>query len=117
MLILYMLLSILGLFFISERWQVLAGFTVATLYSVVRFVLLEYTFASLLSNDGKNLPVGRTVFTTAGSYLVLIGIIIVSIKAGIWVFAGTVSGFLLTPAVIVVNGITEALGITRNNFK
>lgn len=116
-LILYILLSILDLLLVKERWYGLGGLTVGALYSVIRFGLLEYTFASMLLKNRKTASIGSIVAISVFSIAALVTLLTLSIKLSIWFFTGAAVGILLVPAVIVINGITEALGISKNNFE
>jgi hypothetical protein len=115
--ILYTLLVVLYLLLVRERWYALTGLTAGTLYSGLRFGLIEYSFSSLLSKNSKPIAVHILLLITIGSMTGLIVLLAISIKLNIWLFAGTVSGILTAPAVIAINGITEALGISNNNFR
>ena len=117
MLILYILLAVLDLLLVKERWFALVGLTAGALYSVVRFSLTQHVFSSLLLKSGKTISVRSTILITIGSLTVVIALLTISIKISFWVFVGVISGILLIPAIIVINGITEALGISCNNFE
>ena len=41
----------------------------------------------------------------------------VSISINKWSFLGVVAGILIIPLIILINSLTEALGLSHNNFQ
>jgi len=115
--IFYIILVILDLVIVRERWAALAGLTIGGVSGLFKFSSMASVFSALAARHSQLSPALLQLL----KYLVnMTGVIIlvgVSLKLNMWLFWGVLSGILLVPSVIMVNGLTEALGITHNGFK
>jgi len=114
--ILYIILAMSDIIFIRERWIALAGLTMGGSLGLFRFSRMALMFFGLLSVSKEpitGLLVLKYLFGVTGMVIVLA----ISLTYNRWLFVGILAGLLLVPAVIVLNGLTEALGITHNGFE
>ncbi len=103
------------------RWPVLVGLLAGALLSAARFGGRVLVFCKL---PGAN-PVHRAHSRAlAGSIalfsfneLILLPLLLLTYFLGHWIFAGFAAGILLVPAVVMINSVTEAFGITQNSFE
>lgn len=115
------LLSIIDIMVVNQRWFAFAGLIIGGAYSVLRFTAYVYVFKVAL------LPISGTVYKKRYSYgimatfivslILLLPLLYIALKIHQWFFVGTVSGILLVPCVIFINSITEVMRITHNNFE
>lgn len=110
-------LSLADFLFVEQRWMTFAGLLCGGIFGILRFCSLSGLITKLLAQSSTQAAVTKSIF----SYIINIFVLIVLISASIlyngWFAAGVVTGVLLVPLVIMVNGITEGIGITHNNFK
>ncbi|MEG2052067.1 MAG: hypothetical protein RR012_07170 [Oscillospiraceae bacterium] len=116
----FLLLSIIFALIVENRWIFILGFAVGTMFSIVRFLL--YAFASKVTSDiiklknrsKKVISINYVIFILH-QFLILF-LLYFSYKYDIYLFAGVVAGTLMVAFVIMINVITEFLGITKNHF-
>lgn len=115
--VLYLLmLSVLALFLINQGQLYLGLFTGAAL-SIIRFISNAWIFLKGIIGSKNNY--GHVVVTASlfiMNQLLLLAVLALFYRLSSWLFVGLIVGVLLAPFAIVVNGITEALGITKNKF-
>lgn len=68
-------------------------------------------------DSSKKEAPGSIVMVFAFNQLLLIVLLVVAYSIDRWLFAGFVGGILLVPLTVMINSITEALGITKNHFE
>ncbi len=112
----YVFLSIIDILFMKDRWLILAGLTIGGAAAVFR---LNYTASMLLSlfgsgGDKAGQPACTLKYTI--SLLSLVAMLAASVIYDPWLFAGAAAGILISPMVIMINGLTEGFGITHNGF-
>lgn len=100
----------------SGRWFVLAGLLAGAALSIGRLVGNEWILAKVFSLSGGKAIAGSIAAFTI-SQLVLAPVIILTYFLSIWALYGLLAGVLAVPAVIMLNSITEAFGITKNSFE
>lgn len=90
--------------------------TLGSFFSLLRFWLLESMIKYLSKNSNKTFAIVISLmFYVFG--LIIIGIIVVlSLNFGIYTFIAALIGSLSIVIVTIINAITEALGITKNQF-
>lgn len=114
--ILYFVLTIACFFSKYQRISMVFTLTLSVLFSLLRFWLLE----SMINYMGKN---GKKTLAIIGSLMLYIfGLLIIGITAifalnfGVYTFIAALVGSLSIVIITIINGITEALGITKNRF-
>ena len=100
----------------KNRWLALAGLFEGVLLSLARLIGNGRILKAILQlNGNKAVGVGILVFTAF--QLALLPVILLLYFLNAWTLYGFVAGILAVPAVVMVNSITEAFGITKNNFE
>jgi hypothetical protein len=85
-------------------------------FSLLRFALAERILKSL-SGGVKKSGVILISLLFYMSNIIIIGLIIVlSLKTGGYTFIASLIGTFWVVIIIIINSLTEALGITRNQF-
>ncbi len=116
-LILLVILTIFDLIFVKKYLVVLAGLVVGTVFSYIRFSIMESFFVKLLSIDKKGSVAKKSVINFIVSQAVTIALLVVTMIINMGLFAGTVAGILTVPTIIFINAATEGFGLTHNNFE
>lgn len=117
MIILYLVTVILLLIFFYSHPIIIAGITLGGVLSIVRFSTNATSFIRLLSGTGETLAGGRGIKWFVINSIVAFLVLAVSIKINLFFFGGVIAGIFFVPIVIIINSITEAIGITHNNFE
>ena len=97
--------------FIVRGWDslIIAGIISGAAFAVYKITLNNKNLRAMCALEKRCSPL---FFIT--SQMVCFAFLLVSILIDIRLFAGVTAGFLLMPAVICLNGITEKIGFTRN---
>jgi len=130
----YLLLAIADILFVTNKWPVLAGLTIGVLLNTIRFGTVAFLLNNITNREKnnekcltseKNIINGRkinnagikaaNIFITL-NHLIFLPMLYFSYLVGLYFFAGMVAGILVIPFIMFINGITEALNITHNNF-
>ncbi len=114
-LVCYVLLSITDILFMKNRWLIFAGLSIGGAAAAFR---LNYTASMLrdLMGSGNTADKPTCALKHVISLLSLAVLLAATVVYDPWLFAGTAAGILITPLVIMINGLTEGLGITHNGF-
>jgi len=116
LIIVYMILIIISIILFNNRWDIVIGLTCGTLVSVMKYIEISRFISKILKRERKRLY--SKVFAKIMSLQIITALLMaVAIKFDLQFFWGFVSGVLLIPVIITINGITEALGISHNNFQ
>lgn len=111
------LLSAADLAFLGEnRWLTLAGLLAGTSLSIARLIVNEWLFKEVFKLSGGKAAAGSILVFTAVQ-LVLLPVLLLLYFLSAWILYGFVAGILAVPVIVMVNSITEAFGITKNNFE
>ncbi len=110
-----MLLSILDIILLKNRWIVLTGLVVGTIFSIIKFGSYAWAFERICRTGSSASGTGILVF--ALNQLLLLPLLFLAYHLSRWLFAGFVAGILIVPFVLMFNAITEMLGITKNHFE
>jgi hypothetical protein len=117
----FIILAILDIVFIDNRWIVFIGLVLGGIISVLRFSSYALVFSGIISSEFRNNQNNHTVRNSLILFiinqLVLLPLLFIAIKINLWFFTGVVAGMLLVPLVLFINCITEPLKITHNNFE
>lgn len=105
-------LALLG----QNRWTALAGLLAGTLLSVARLIGNERLFTAFSGWDGGKAVAGSILVFTA-IQLALLPLILILYMINAWLLYGFVAGILAVPIIVMGNSITEAIGLTKNNFE
>lgn len=100
----------------QNRWTALAGLFAGTLLSVVRLIGNERLFHAFSGwNGGK--AIAGSIFVFTAIQLALLPVILILYIISTWVLYGFIAGILAVPVIVMVNSITEAIGLTKNDFE
>lgn len=114
--LLLILLTAADLVFLkNNKWLVLAGLLAGAFLSIGRFLSNELILKKIFEFNGKKTIAGSIAF--AVNQLVLLPVIALAYFLNIWILYGLIAGILAAPIIIMINSITEAFGITKNNFE
>jgi hypothetical protein len=115
-LIIFGVLVILNLIFVSQRMYVMLGLIIGSIFGFMRFSSLGATISRLVLHDKSN-TVKETFIRYMVNHVAMIVLCAVSIRYSLWMFIGVIAGVLIIPVIIMINGITEGLGVTHNRFE
>ncbi|NJD03698.1 MAG: hypothetical protein FIA99_14135 [Ruminiclostridium sp.] len=117
----FILLSVIDMVLLEFRWHVLAGLILGSFFGVLKFGGYAWIFEKIVSTIVN--PAQKTSSAKIGLFgflvnqLLVFPLLLAAYFLNKWFFAGIVTGVLLVPFVIMLNSMTEALKITRNNFE
>lgn len=111
------ILSLADILMVDQRWLALAGLLAGAIFGILRFGSLADVIMQLLARSNAQAAAKKSVLNYVFSFIVLIVLFSASLLYNGWFAAGMITGDLLVPFVIMVNGLTEGLGITHNNFE
>lgn len=115
--VLVILLTAVDIAFLgSNRWFALGGLLLGTVVSLGRLLSNEWILkVTFKASKGKALAGSIAAFTI--NQLALVPMILLAYFLNLWLFGGLIAGFLVVPAIVMLNSITEAFGITKNSFE
>lgn len=116
-LIISVILAILILVLFRHHVVMLAGLAVGAVFGLLRLNSYVTTFSKIFSKGNEANSAGRITARFIISSVLTILLLAASAKYELYFFFGVLSGIFSVPLVIIINGITEALGITNNNFE
>jgi hypothetical protein len=120
-LIFFIILAILDIVLMQNRWFVLVGLVLGGIFSVLKFSSYSYVFSRIViiasGNSPQNHSVRKSLIIFMINQLVLLPLLFIALKFNSWFSAGIVAGILFVPFALFINCITEPLGITHNNFE
>lgn len=120
-LICWVLLSIIDIIWFEKRWHILVGLTIGGVLSVAKYNSYKWVFKKVLSpgfaSFNEKASTGGSIMVFALNQIILLPLLFGAYYISQWIFAGVVAGILLVPLVIMINCVTEAFGITKNNFE
>lgn len=115
--IFYIVLIIAAIILFDNRWNIVIGLSCGTMFGILKNIRTSRFLSNLLSQGDEKLCLGGTLIKFLSLQIVTVIFMTVSICIDLWSFLGVVAGILLVPAIILVNSITEVLGISHNNFQ
>ena len=114
--ILYIFLMLVCFLIKYQTIPMMVSLTLGVLFSLLRFGLLEFILRYLGRSGNKRLVIIATIMVYISS-LAIIGITIVfAMRIGVYTFFAALVGSLSVVIILMINAITEALGITRNQY-
>ncbi|EPR14480.1 hypothetical protein L323_00200 [Ruminiclostridium papyrosolvens C7] len=115
-LIVYLVLLTVCFFVKHHRLPIIIILTVSVIFSLLRLAVLE----SVLKHLGEGANKTVAVVLNLVIYLFNLGIItitfVLAVSFGVYALLAALTGTLSVMIVIVLNTITETLGITKNQF-
>ena len=115
--IVYIVLIIISLTIFDNRWYIVIGLTCGSVFGILKFIGSSRFISNILSQREKNTSLARILVKFLSLQVVTVLFMVVSISVSLWSFLGVVAGILLIPLIILINSLTEALGISHNNFQ
>lgn len=120
-LIFFLILAILDIVLMKNRWYVLVGMMLGGIFSNLKFSSYAFVFsrivASASGNSQHSNPIRNSLIIFIINQVVILPLLYIALKFNPWFFIGIVSGMLFVPILIFINCITEPLKITHNNFE
>lgn len=113
----FILLSLLDIIFIKEKLLILIGLTIGGIFSILKLGSFAAVLNSCLVRSHNSAKPKYVMLRYIVNQLLTIALLAVSLIINLWFFAGMTIGILMVPTVIFINGITESLKITHNNFE
>ena len=114
------LLSVIDLIWIEQRWYALAGLIAGSIFCIVKFGSYSWIFGKIIAaatGNQKGNPVKTSTIGFLVNQAIVFPILLAAYYIHIWFFTGFIAGVLLLPLIIIVNCVTEVVGLTRNNFE
>jgi hypothetical protein len=114
--ILYFLIFIVCFLSKYQKIPMIVALTLGTIFSLLRFWLLESMIKYLSKSSNKTLTIviGLIIYVFG---LIIVGItVVLALNFGIYTFVVALIGSLSIVLITIINAITEALGITKNQF-
>lgn len=113
---LFYLLSVLISAFFSNRAFLIAGLTAGALLGIIRFISNAWIFS--FSADKKSIK--NSAFLKAAIFIanqaVLFLLLFLFNRISLSLLLSFAGGLLLAPFTIILNNITEVMGLTKNKF-
>ena len=99
--------------FIVRGWDffIAAGIISGAAFTIYKIILNNKSLVSMCTLGRRRAPL---FFIT--SQMACFVFLLISVLIDVRLFAGATAGFLLMPAVICINGLTEKTGFTRNGW-
>lgn len=112
----YMILIIIAIVLFNNGWNIVVGLTCGTVFGVLKYIGMSKFILNIVFKEQKRSYL--EVFTKfLVSQVITALLLVVTLKINLRIFLGAVVGILLIPVIITINGLTEALGISHNNFQ
>lgn len=115
--IVYIVLLIISLILFDNRWNIVIGLTCGVVFGILKYIGASRFISNILVQREEKLFLARILVKFLSLQVVNVLFMAVSISINLWVFLGVVAGILLIPLIILVNSLTEVLGISHNNFQ
>lgn len=114
--ILYSMIIIVCFVSKYQKIPMIFALTLGTFFSLLRFWLLESMIKYLSRSSNKTLTIVISLMIYMFG-LIIVGItVVLAFNFGIYTFVAALIGSLSIVIVTIINAITEALGITKNQF-
>lgn len=114
--ILYVVLIIVCFLSKHQRIPMIVALTLGVFFSLLRFGLLEAVLKHVGSSGNKNLAIITNLVIYLISLVVLAVMFVSAIRIGVYTFIAALVGSLSIIVIIMINAITEALGISKNQY-
>ena len=111
-----LLAAAIAAFMGSRRWPVLAGLLAGAPLSFGRLRCNGWILARMYQLNGAKAAAGGTAAFMISQFILILALALACFIS-IWVLCGLIAGLLIIPTVVMINSVTEALGITKNNFE
>ncbi len=114
--ILYAVLIVVCFLIKYQRIPMMISLTLGVIFSLLRFGILEAVLRYLGASGKKSLAIVTNLMIYLCSLLIVGITIVFAAHFGVYTFIAALVGSLSIVIVIMINAITEALGITNNGF-
>jgi len=111
-----MILIIISVIFFNDRWNIVIGLTCGVIFGILKYIEMSRFIANIVLRKLKELYL-EVFLKFLLLQIISALLLIVAIKISLRIFLGAVAGMLLIPMIITINSLTEALGISHNNFQ
>ncbi len=120
-LICVILLTIIDLVLLEHKWFVLIGLIPGAIFSLAKFGSYAWVFGKILGVSSKagldKLAPGSSIAVFMLNQFILLPLLFIAYFLHQWIFIGFIAGILLVPFVVMINCMTEGIGITKNHFE
>lgn len=100
----------------GRKWVLLLGFLAGAVFNMFLFCGNGWILKKIAQpGSTRNAIGGAALFSIF--QLILFPAAVLAYCVSIWVLYGFAAGVLVIPLVIMINSMTEAFGITKNNFE
>lgn len=114
------ILTIIDVILLENKWFILAGLLLGSAFGLLKFGSNEWisdkVVQSSIDSSAKEASAKSSMLVIILNQILVFPVLFAAFLVNNWFLTGAVAGILLVPFVLLVNGITEATGITRNNF-
>ncbi|MDP4118423.1 MAG: hypothetical protein Q8873_04445 [Bacillota bacterium] len=118
--VVYLAITVIAAMFFKDRWYIACGLSAGAFFSAAKFAGYAWGYRRLTEETSGNKvnfkAVVRNIIIFVVSQLITITLLFEFYFYNVWLFGGFVAGLMAAPAILVVNSVTEVLGITKNNF-
>lgn len=115
-LILFIILSILILLFFEFKQNLLIGLFLGSILSLLRFFIMGSSLNNLLGLS-KSSAVTYSLLRYVINQMLVFFLLVILSQINMWMLCGAMVGVMIVPFIVIVNSITEGLGLTHNNFE
>ena len=119
-LIYFIILTIIILVFLKQKWYIQTGLIIGCAFSVIRFGSFVMLFTKIIvgpDSSTKKFTAVKSVLVFFINQLILVSLLFLAYKYDSWFFIGFVASIFLIPFILIINGLTEVTKITHNNFE
>jgi len=117
----FVLLSIPNIILLEQRWYVLGGLVAGTAMNVLRFGGSSFLYARLFGVRRETSPGGLgnvpAMIIFIINQFIMLPLLFAAYWINLWAFWGFTAGIFVVPFIIMLNSITEAIGLTKNQFE
>lgn len=115
--IVYIVLIMISLVLFDNRWNIVIGLTCGSVFGILKYIGASRFISNILLQREENVSLARIFVKFLSLQAVTVLLMTVSLSISLWSFLGVVAGILLIPLIILINSLTEALGLSHNNFQ
>jgi hypothetical protein len=115
--VVYIVLIIISLIFFDKRGNIVIGLTCGSVFGILKYIGTSRLISNILLLGEKNFSLLKMFVKFLSTQTLTVLFMAVSISINKWSFLGVVAGILIIPLIILINSLTEALGLSHNNFQ
>lgn len=110
------ILMVFSLIIFKTNKEIILGLVIGYLVSLIRLRILSSTVKNIIGNAVKQVK-KRTPFEYIFVQVFTLAVLIYAIKSSVPFFFASFAGILIIPLTILINSLSELIGLTRNNFE